>query len=93
MKFAIETDDRDFFCLEEPANALFTIDGIEISDEDWRDLQAATEAYNKWQERLRHWPRIELEPRLSDAKPPQYLGSGRVWEGRSSYAKDEDDGA
>ncbi len=87
MKFAIETDERIYYYLEEPANSLFSVDGIEMSDKEWQDLQVVTEAYVKWQERLRTWPRIELEPRLSDA-PPQYLGNGRVWDGRSQ-AEDE----
>jgi hypothetical protein len=87
MKFAIETDERIFYYLEEPSNSLFSVDGIEISDKDWQDLQVVTEAYVKWQERLRNWPRIELEPRLSDS-PPQYLGNGRVWDGRSADAFD-----
>jgi hypothetical protein len=92
--------------VSEQSTRLFAWDAIEMSAEEWQDYQAVAKAWDDWQKRLGKWmvervpptsgkPEPVFSDLISDAEPSdtpltQYLGSGRVWDGRT---KSEDDGA
>jgi hypothetical protein len=89
MKLKIEADEKyPVFDLSEPTgNEMWPWDAVELSDKEWQDYLVVSEAYDKWQERLYNIKHEVIVPEPPDAKP-QYLGNGRVWDGRSQ-AEDE----
>jgi hypothetical protein len=83
MKLKIDSDEIPVFWLDEPTGyEIFDWCAVELSDKEWQDYKVAEDAYAKWQKRLKTMSSSRVATGESKAKP-QYLGNGRVWDGRS----------